>query len=127
MPTYPGTCEGLVAVTAAISINLDAVREELICLRQRFGEALPTREYWQIRDELFVTAIAKQTELLARAILQLAAAVGKTDFPDLGNSTFTTPSALDLGDFLECFSQYYCPPGFAKNESGVCVEIEEEG
>lgn len=126
MPSFEGNCQGLVNVTAAISFNVDAVREELICLRQRFGEAMPTREYWRIRDEMFIEAMAKQTEMLARAILQLAGAIGKTDFPNLDNQTFDTPTALDMPNFGECLSQYYCPPGYMKNAEGVCIPIEEE-
>jgi hypothetical protein len=124
MPTLTADCSGLVSATVAISLNIDAVREELICLRQRFGEAFPTREYLVIRDQLMIEAMARQTEMLSRAILQLAAAVAHTSFPDLEGISFSTPESTDMGNFGECASTYYCPPGYIRVD-GVCVPIEE--
>lgn len=125
MVSFPGTCQGLVDVTAAISFNVDAVREQIICVKQLLGEALPTRDYWVTRDQLLIAALAKQTEMLSRVLLQLGAIIAHTSSPELGTMDFELPSDLDNPDFSECTSQYYCPPGYMKNESGVCVPIEE--
>lgn len=109
----------------AASINLDAIREKLICIEEKIGQSQTTREFKaQVAEKEQLIEIAK-VEALCKSLNALATAVSGQNAPAPANVTVSNVLASDLGSFPPCSSQLYCPPGLIRDENGNCVEPPE--
>ena len=108
-----------------VSINIDAMREKLICIEEVMRQSEMTREFQAEAIEKQQQLLIDATEALTRGLNAIATASGGFDAPPPANQTLTRISASDLGQFAPCSSTLYCPPGLVKDENGNCVEPPE--
>lgn len=126
------TCADLVNAVSLIytavngvSVNLDAIREKLICLEEKLAQAETTREFKAAVAEKEQQIEIAKTEALCKSLNALATAVSGQNAPAPANVTVSNVLASDLAAFPPCSSQLYCPPGLVKDEEGNCVEPPE--
>jgi hypothetical protein len=129
---FMATCQDLVNAVSLIytavngvSVNLDAIREKLICIEEKITQSQTTREFKAQKAELEQKIEIQKTEALCKAMNALATSISGQNAPAPSNVTMSNIAASDLSSFPPCSSQLYCPPGLVKNEEGECVEPPE--
>jgi hypothetical protein len=126
------TCQDLVNAVSLIytavngvSINLDAIREKLICIEEKIAQSETTRQFKAQSEETRQKIEISKIEALCKSLNALTTAVSGQDAPAPANISISNIAASDLGAFPACSSQLYCPPGLIRDENGNCVEPPE--
>lgn len=112
------------AYVIALTETVNALRQDVICLNETLKQAMPTREFYAEVQEKQQQVAAVQVSIINKGLNQIATAVAGQPVPETAAATFETIAASDLFPFVPCSSDFYCPPGYVKDESGNCVPIE---
>lgn len=123
-------CQDLINVLAdinqavlALNINVDAVRQAVLCQTELLRESFPTRQYIAscLADHLQMQAETIQATV--SSLNQVARALGALNVPPAYQKSLVYTGIQDLGYQSPCSITEYCPPGQIKNEGGECVPV----
>lgn len=128
-------CDDLVAAlnniyasNIAVSENLDAIREQQICMLEFMRQALPDRNFYPKVAEGVQRAILTSSDNIAQQINHHTTIVTGTETPSSQVEPVNIIDQTDLLPFEPCTSTTFCPPGQHRDEeTGECVDDEEEG
>lgn len=129
------TCDDLVAkldeqknATLALSVNVDALREMLLCGIEFFRQAMPNREFWPKAVGALAVANLTGADNVAQQINHQTTILSGTETPSSQVSPVNILDDTDLLPFEACTSTTYCPPGQHRDEeTGECVDDAPEG
>lgn len=130
------TCQDLVnAITAlndrvaAVAINIDAQRAEIICLEDIMRAAFVNREVKAKHYANQEVLLNELREDLRNALRTVQEAINATPLPDFETETILETSDELLAEFPECSTAgVYCPPGQIRNPTtGLCEPIGGNG
>lgn len=123
------TCQDLINVMGdinvsilALNVNVDALRQAVLCQTEFLQRAMVTREYMATYMSNQVGMQAETIEAVTASLNQVARVLSRSEVPPAYQKNLVYIAPGDLGSFEPCSINTYCPPGKIRNEQGECVD-----
>lgn len=126
------TCDDLVnainslgSLIASLSINIDAVRQSIECMREDNRQYFPDREFIAFATGQTQNVLLQGFSAVSQQLNHLSTIQSGTETPASQIEDVYIVDEFDMRTIDPCSITTYCPPGQIKNEQGQCVSNQE--